>query len=67
MIKIHVNGDILEISENATLSELAKHMSLEGKLYAIEVNEDIVPRSEHPQFSLNENDIIEVVQAIGGG
>jgi len=67
MIKINVNGDTLELAENATLTELVKQMSLEGKLYAIEVNEDIVPRSEHPQFSLHENDIVEVVQAIGGG
>lgn len=42
-------------------------MALTGKRLAVEINEDIVPRSQHPKFVLNDGDRIEVVRAIGGG
>ncbi|MEP2249791.1 sulfur carrier protein ThiS, partial [Marinobacter sp.] len=35
--------------------------------FAVEVNEDIVPRSQHATFSLIYGDRVEVVHAIGGG
>ncbi|MBS7675379.1 sulfur carrier protein ThiS, partial [Vibrio cholerae] len=34
---------------------------------AVELNLDIVPRSQHAETSLKENDQVEVVHAIGGG
>jgi len=66
-MNIRVNGENIVIAENAKLLQLVKLLALEGKRYAIEVNEDIVPRSEHSRFTLSNNDNVEVVQAIGGG
>jgi len=34
---------------------------------AVEVNREIVPRSQHEGFQLQDNDRVEVVFAIGGG
>jgi thiamine biosynthesis protein ThiS len=42
-------------------------LELEGKRYAIEVNEQIIPRSEHGIYALKTGDDVEIVQAIGGG
>jgi len=67
MIKIQVNGDTLSVPENAKLTDLVTRMELDGKRFAIEVNEDIIPRSEHAQYQLQVNDQVEIVQAIGGG
>ena len=66
-MNIRVNVENIVIAENAKLLQLVKLLALEGKRYAIEVNEDIVPRSEHSRFTLSNNDNVEVVQAIGGG
>jgi sulfur carrier protein len=66
-MQIQVNGDAMEFGDGATVSDLIQRMALEGKRLAVEVNEDIVPRSEHPQFSLSDGDRVEVVHAIGGG
>lgn len=66
-MQIQVNGEPMEMGENATVGQLIQKMELEGKRLAVEVNEDIVPRSEHPGFRLNEGDRVEVVHAIGGG
>lgn len=66
-MQIQVNGLAMELDDGATVSDLIQRMELAGKRLAVEVNEDIVPRSEHPRFSLNDGDKVEVVHAIGGG
>lgn len=66
-MKIQLNGDPLEISETATIATLLETLSLTGKRLAVEVNEDIVPRSQHDEYQLKAGDCVEVVHAIGGG
>lgn len=66
-MQIQVNGQTMEFVDGATVSELLLRMELEGKRLAVEVNEDIVPRSQYPRFSLSNGDRVEVVHAIGGG
>ncbi|EON93411.1 sulfur carrier protein ThiS [Marinobacter lipolyticus SM19] len=66
-MQVQVNGDGLELPTEATIADLIEHMALTGKRLAVEVNEDIVPRSQHPDFRLSEGDRVEVVHAIGGG
>ena len=66
-MQIQLNGDAVELPDAMTVADLIAHLELTGKRLAVEVNEDIVPRSQHPQFTLNEGDRVEVVHAIGGG
>jgi sulfur carrier protein len=66
-MQIQVNGEIMEFANGATVSDVIQRMELQGKRLAVEVNEDIVPRSEHTGFGLSEGDRVEVVHAIGGG
>lgn len=66
-MQVQVNGEAQTIHENATLGELLEQLSLTGGRIAVEINRDIIPRSEHGQYRLNDGDRIEVVQAIGGG
>lgn len=66
-MQIQVNGDALDISENATLAELVEQLELAGKRIAIELNLEIIPRSEHAVTRLSAGDQVEIVHAIGGG
>ncbi|MGM0952943.1 MAG: sulfur carrier protein ThiS [Pseudomonadota bacterium] len=66
-MQVQVNGDAMDLPEGATIATLVEHLALTGKRLAVEVNEDIVPRSQHPDFTLSEGDRVEVVHAIGGG
>lgn len=66
-MQVQVNGDAMELPEEATVAVVIERMALAGKRFAVEVNEDIVPRSQHSVFSLSEGDKVEVVHAIGGG
>jgi sulfur carrier protein len=52
---------------DATLGMLLSELDLVGRRLAIEVNGELVPRSEHDHFRLTAGDRVEIVQAIGGG
>lgn len=64
---ITLNGQPFELPNGATLVDVIRTLDLEGKRYAIEVNEEIIPRSEHSDYLVKPGDDVEVVQAIGGG
>ncbi|MFO7995101.1 MAG: sulfur carrier protein ThiS [Marinobacter sp.] len=66
-MQVQVNGDPMELPEEATVAVLIDQLALAGKRLAVEVNEDIVPRSQYTEFSLSDGDRVEVVHAIGGG
>lgn len=66
-MKIRLNGEMFECAQTNTLHDLVLLLELEGKRYAIEHNKEIVPKSEHSLTQVNEGDVVEVVQAIGGG
>lgn len=66
-MQIQVNGEAQEISEDATLNDLIEQLQLVGKRIAIELNLEIIPRSEHASTRLKSDDQVEIVHAIGGG
>ena len=66
-MNIILNGKPHSLENTTTIEQLIDQLGLAGKRVAVEVNLDIIPRSEHGQRLLNENDKVEVVHAIGGG
>ncbi len=66
-MKILVNGDSREIGENATVADLIAELGLAGKRIAVELNKEILPYTQHATQRLQNDDRLEIVQAIGGG
>jgi len=66
-MNIIVNGKSRSLESDASLGQLLVMLGLDGKRIAVEVNRDIVPRSDYDSFKLSDNDTIEIVNAIGGG
>ncbi|HHH36777.1 MAG TPA: sulfur carrier protein ThiS [Gammaproteobacteria bacterium] len=66
-MEIQLNGENREVAEGLTVADLLALMDLQGRRLAVEVNGEIVPRSEHPTHRLHPGDRVEVVHAIGGG
>ena len=66
-MKIMVNGQERALAAPVTVAVLLDELGMAGKRVAVEVNQEIVPRSRHLQFQLNDSDRVEVVFAIGGG
>lgn len=66
-MRIQLNGESFELPDGSTVAALLSHLELTGRRIAVELNLDIVPRSQHAETALNEGDQVEVVHAIGGG
>lgn len=66
-MQIRLNGEPYEVSAEETIAGLLARLDLAGRRVAVELNMDIVPRSQHEATSLQEGDRVEVVHAIGGG
>lgn len=66
-MRIVLNGREQDVDGDATIADLIAAAGLEGRRVAIEVNREIVPRSDYAARRLSANDRVEVVHAIGGG
>ena len=64
---IIVNGSKRSVPEDYTAAQLVDSLALAGRRIAMEVNEEIVPRSQYPQHRFTQGDRIEIVHAVGGG
>lgn len=61
-----VNGEPREAVAGCTLAQLLDALGVAGRI-AVEVNDEVVPRSERAARHLRAGDRIEIVRAIGGG
>ena len=66
-MEIQLNGEQREVAPGTTVAMLVTELDLTGKRIAVEINEELVPRSSFDTHELNEGDAMEIVQAIGGG
>lgn len=66
-MRIQLNGEAYELPAGESVAALLTRLELSGRRIAVELNLDIVPRSQHESTLLNDGDQVEVVHAIGGG
>lgn len=66
-MNIVLNGKQQLVTDQCTISDLIAQLGLTEKRLAVEVNLDIIPRSQHSQHQLSADDKVEIVHAIGGG
>ena len=66
-MKVTVNGQERELAAPVTVAALLDTLGMAGKRVAVEVNREIVPRSRHAEYKVQDKDRVEVVVAIGGG
>jgi sulfur carrier protein len=67
VITLSINGQQRQFPASLRLSELITELDLAGKRVAIELNGEIVPRSQHAAVSIKQGDQLEIVVAVGGG
>ena len=66
-MEVIINGEAQELPETISASELIDQLGLSTKRLAVEVNLEIVPRSQFDRHRFKPGDRIEIVHAIGGG
>lgn len=65
-MRLTVNGEPHDLPDEMTVSLLLRHLQLDGPV-AVERNQEVVPRAQHPTARLESGDVIEIVHFVGGG
>ena len=66
-MNIELNGSVYQVTSGNTIDDLIGLLDLREKNIAVAVNRQIIPRSQWESQSLQSNDKVDVVRAIGGG
>ena len=66
-INIHINGEVRLIENSQSIESFLKILNLNKNNIAIEVNREIVNKSNYKTHIIMDNDRIEIVNFIGGG
>ena len=66
-MKITVNQKLLVLDDKMNLERLLVNLAVTTKYMAVEVNEIIIPKSEYAKYQLKNGDVVEVINAVGGG
>ena len=66
-IKIFINGDLKKFPQETNIVSVLEFLNISSKHIAIEINENLVFRSDWQETNLKDGDKVEIVKAIGGG
>ena len=66
-MKVKINGEEKEFSNEVTLLEVLQKLSLEGKVMAAAVNMEIVKQDSWSDYKLSDGDALELLDFVGGG
>ena len=66
-MRVRVNGEELTLESACTVSQLLARFDLGPAACAVEVNAELVPKSDHDDHALADGDRVEIVTLVGGG
>ena len=66
-MEILVNGEKISLPEDSSIEGLIVYLGYQNQRIAIEINESIIPKSNHSSFLLQDLDRVEIINAVGGG
>ncbi len=66
-MQIEVNGKPREVDGDTSVADLVADLELDGRLVVVELNREIVRRTERAEVNLQPGDRVEIVHFVGGG
>ena len=64
---VTLNGEQRQCQEGWTIADLVAELGLQTRRIAVEVNREIIARDDYATHHLQADDVIEIVQFVGGG
>jgi thiamine biosynthesis protein ThiS len=64
---LHINGEQRELPDGLTVAGLVAQLGMKPDRVAVELNLEIVPRTQWETITLKNDDRLEVVHFVGGG
>jgi sulfur carrier protein len=62
-----INGEEKSFADSLSLAQLVELLGMKGDRVAVELNREIVPRTQWSNTLLKDGDRLEIVHFVGGG
>ena len=66
-MNILLNNKSEILFDGTTIQMLLEDKNIENKYFAVEINRQVIPKSDHGTYIIKDGDKIEIITAIGGG
>jgi len=66
-MNLRVNGRPVELADPVPLLDYLAQLGVDPRAVAVELNQQILERSEFAGAVLGEGDVVEIVRMVGGG
>ena len=66
-MELLVNGELKICAEATSLTQFIQQLGMKGDRVAVELNREIVPRTQWGAVQLRDGDHLEIVHFVGGG
>jgi thiamine biosynthesis protein ThiS len=66
-MRLTINGKPETVENASTVAELLQHFDVPAVRVAVEVNRELVTRSQYDATALHDGDTVEIVTFVGGG
>jgi sulfur carrier protein len=64
---LSLNGKDYAEFAGGTIADLTRQLQLPPRQFAVEVNQQLIPREQHSEHQLAAGDRVEIVTLVGGG
>ncbi len=66
-MNVYINGELRSLNNNTQVADVIEQLGLSNKRIAVELNKEILPFDQYRYKTLQPDDRLEIVRAIGGG
>ncbi|MDD3437435.1 MAG: sulfur carrier protein ThiS [Candidatus Gastranaerophilales bacterium] len=66
-VKVKINGKDIELEKSSNVAEMLIEREVEGSMFVVEKNLQIVNKEDYITTKIKENDSFEIVGFFGGG
>lgn len=67
IMHVTLNGEPREVPGPLTLAALLAHLDIDARRVTVELNETVVKRARYEDTPVRPDDVIEIVNFVGGG
>ena len=67
MIAVTVNGKPVQLESSVSLGQFLDERNVNTKFVAVAYNGNVLQKEDYNGIVLNEGDVLEIVQPVGGG
>ena len=67
IMKCIINGDLFTFDQNQSIQEVLHSLELDPKRVIVELNKELIKQDKYEEYTVREDDRLELLEIVGGG